>query len=113
MNQLRVSARAGVSTFWISRPRRRTVCSEYRDTVKADLIHIEEICRRSSSPIVPTSEQEIRKALKIFKNNKAADSFGLMSEHLTYCADGIVSYVVDLVNNIFSLRCVPDRLKAF
>ena len=34
-----------------------------------------------------------------------------MSEHLTYCTDEITPYVVDLINNILSLRRVPDILK--
>lgn len=84
--------------------------SQYKDRVKTDLIHIEEICRLSSEPITPTTEQEIRKTLKNLKNNKAADSFGLMSEHFTYCTDEVVPYLVDLVNEIFSLRRVPDIL---
>lgn len=45
------------------------------------------------------------------KYNKAADSFGLMSEHFTYCTYEIVSYLMDVVNNIFSLRCVAYILK--
>ena len=53
--------------------------SEYQNRVKADLIHIEEVCRLSSDPITPITDQEIRNTLKTLKNNKAADSFGLMS----------------------------------
>ena len=65
----------GICSGWrehlldLSTPKENTQFdSEYRDRVKADLIHTEEICRRSSSPVVPTSEREIIKALKNLKN---------------------------------------------
>ena len=34
-----------------------------------------------------------------------------MSEHFTYCKDEVVPYLVDLVNEIFSVRQVPGILK--
>ena len=36
---------------------------QYLNNVKADLIHLEEICRRSSKPIDPVTEVEMSKAL--------------------------------------------------
>ena len=45
------------------------------------------------------------------KNNKAADSFDLMSEHFTLCINEITPVLMDLVNSIFRLRRVPDLLK--
>ena len=83
----------------------------YLGSVKTDLIHIEEICLHSSKPIDPITEEEMRKAITKLKNNKAADSFGLMSEHFTLCIDGIVPVLMNLVNIIFKLRRVPDLLK--
>ena len=85
---------------------------KYLNNVKTDLIHIQEICFRSSTPIDLVTEDEMRKALTKLKNNKAADSFGLMSEHFTLCPDEIVPVLVNMVNSIFRLRRVPDLLKA-
>ena len=53
----------------------------------------------------------MRKALTKLKNNKAADSFGLMSEHFTLCSDEIVPLLMNMVNSIFRLRRVPDLHK--
>ena len=53
----------------------------------------------------------MKKALTKLKNNKAADSFGLMSEHFTLCPDEIVPVLVNMVHSIFRLRRVPDLLK--
>ena len=63
---------------------------QYLNKVRTDLIDIEEIYYHSSQLSTPVTEEEMRKALAKMKNNKAADSFGLMSEHFTYCTDEIV-----------------------
>ena len=31
-----------------------------------------------------------------------------MSEHFTYCTDEVVPYLLDIVNETFSMRQVPD-----
>ena len=83
----------------------------YLNNVKTDVIHIEEICFRSSGPIDLVTKEEMRKALTKLKNKKATDSFGLMSEHFTLCPDEIVPVLVNMVNSIFRLRRVPYLLK--
>ena len=83
----------------------------YLNNVKSDLLHIEEICHQSSKPIDLVTEEEIRKALAKLKNNKAADAFGLMSEHFSLCINEISPVLVVMVNGIFRLRKVPDLLK--
>ena len=83
---------------------------QYLNNVKTDLIHIKEICFRSATPIDLVTEVEMRKALTKLTKNKAADSFGLMSEHFTLCPDEIVPVLVNMVNSIFRLRRVPDLL---
>ena len=83
----------------------------YLSNVKSDLVHIEEICYQLDRPIASVTEDEIRKALTKLKNNKAADSFGLMSEHFTLCIDEVIPVLRVMINNIFRLRQVPDILK--
>ena len=83
----------------------------YLSNVKSDLVHIEEICYQLDRPIASVTEDEIRKVLTKLKYNKAADSFGLMSEHFTLCIDEVVPVLRVMINNIFRLRQVPDILK--
>ena len=47
-----------------------------------DIESITAICEAESKSIDPVTEQEVTKALQKLKNNKAADSMGLCSEHL-------------------------------
>ena len=84
---------------------------EYQDRVSTDMIHIEEICRLENQKINPASFEEVRNAIKRLKNNKAADSFGLTSEHIINCKNEIIPYLVDLVNTIFRIGKIPDTLK--
>ena len=84
---------------------------QYQDRVSTDMIHIEEICSLKNQKINPASFEEVRNAIKRLKNNKAADSFGLTSEHIINCKNEIIPYLVDLVNTILRIGKIPDTLK--
>ena len=56
--------------------------NEYKLLVDMDIGSITVICEDESKNIDPVTEQEVIKALLKLKNNKAADSMGLCSEHL-------------------------------
>ena len=83
----------------------------YTSSVNDDLVHIESICNLQHNPIKPASLAEIKKALKCLKNNKAADSFGLTSEHFILSSPYIETSLLYIINNIFRQKKVPDILK--
>ena len=56
--------------------------NEYKLLVDMDIESITAICEAEIKNIDPVTEQEVIKALLKLKNNKAADSMGLCSEHL-------------------------------
>ena len=84
---------------------------EYSSTIENDLIHIENICTLQNAQIQPVSQSEIKNALKCLKNNKAADSFGLTSEHFTLCSQHVETSLIHIINNIFRLKKIPEILK--
>ena len=56
---------------------------DYKAQVDADIDHIFSICEIESQPIEHITEKEVVDALRRLKNNKAMDSLGLTSEHLS------------------------------
>ena len=56
---------------------------DYKAQVDADIDHIVSICEMESQPIEHITEKEVVDALRRLKNNKAMDSLGLTSEHLS------------------------------
>ena len=60
-------------------------------------------------PEVPLAD--IKKHIRILKNNKAPDPFGVTAEYLK-CADhSIVPIVTSIVNHIFTSQQIPDNMK--
>ena len=73
----------------------------YTSSVEDDSIHNANICSLQNSPLKLVSLHEISRALKCLKNNKAADSFGLSSEHFTMSSPYIEASLLCIINIIF------------
>ena len=56
---------------------------DYKAQVDADIGHIVSICEMESQSIEHKIEKEVVDAIRRLKNNKAMDSLGLTSEHLS------------------------------
>ena len=54
---------------------------------------------------------EVEMYIKSLKNNKAADIFGITSEHLKYVSHKIIEILVHLLNTIIDTGKIPELLK--
>jgi hypothetical protein len=84
---------------------------EYQRRVRLDVLLIEDICSQMSAPHRPVTCAEVKRAISRLSSNKAADSDGLMSEHLKVAGDSIVVYLTDLINAFIRNKEVPEDLK--
>jgi hypothetical protein len=60
---------------------------------------------------IPITETEVMKYITTLKSNKAADAYGITSEHLKHASPLIVTAITALLKSIFEKRCIPDTLK--
>ena len=67
---------------------------------------IEAICEAESNKIDPVAEDEVRKALSKLKNNKAADTMGLCSEHLKLGGTAVVEFITSFLNCLIRPKAV-------
>ena len=61
--------------------------------------------------VLPVSKKEIIVAIKQLHNNKAADYIGLQAEHLKYGGEPMLAILRLLINQIFSMKHIPESLK--
>ena len=61
--------------------------------------------------ILPVSKKEIIVAIKQLHHNKAADYIGLQAEHLKYGGEPMLAILRLLINQIFSMKHIPESLK--
>ena len=85
--------------------------NEYKLLVDMDIESITAICEAESKSIDPVTEQEVTKALRKLKNNKAADSMGLCSEHLKLGGTPVVGFITSSLNCLIRARAVTAVLK--
>jgi hypothetical protein len=67
------------------------------------------ISNGNAMPTVTTAEVE--QYIKSLKNNKAADIFGITSEHLKYASSSVITILVHLLNAMIVSGKIPDLLK--
>ncbi|MES9883383.1 MAG: reverse transcriptase family protein, partial [Sedimenticola sp.] len=84
---------------------------DYIRGVESDILHIEEICRGTNTPIRPCSEMEVLKAIRRLHTNKAADCFGITSEHFKFGGTPLNLFVKNFINHVFETGKVPSFIK--
>ena len=57
------------------------------------------------------SEQELRRTIKMMKENKATDKSGMIAEYLTALAERDVHNLRMLLNEVISGGCIPNEWK--
>ena len=57
------------------------------------------------------SEQELRRAIKMMKENKATDASGMIAEYLKALVDQDVHNLRMLLNEVLSGECIPNEWK--
>ena len=58
----------------------------------------------NGSEILSITEEEVKKYIASLKNNKAADVYGVTSEHLKYASPLVVRIIKKLLQSIFSKK---------
>ncbi|MEW8547953.1 MAG: reverse transcriptase family protein, partial [Candidatus Thiodiazotropha sp.] len=84
---------------------------KYEKLVDQELLEIIDICERSKGVYDQVTEQEIVEALSTMNKGKAADIYGVTTEHLLYAIDELLPKLVVLINGIFQVGTLPDSLK--
>ena len=85
--------------------------SQYKEQVNDDIECIKSICQKEAKQIRAIQAEEVQKALRKLKNNKAADAMGLTSEHLKLAGQPLVQFLTDLSNHLIQTRRVSVVLK--
>ena len=85
--------------------------SMYKDRVENDIISISSICEDDPKPIALIATDEVKRAIGKLKNNKAADTIGLTSEHLKHGGHTLVRFLTEMINYIIQTKKVSVVLK--
>ncbi len=64
-----------------------------------------------SDPVVPASQDEMKKIVMSLNRKKAPDKHGLTAEHLQFAGGLFITILTYIVNEILRLRVIPDMLK--
>ena len=72
---------------------------------------IASICNSENRGTECITVQEVKQALKKLKNNKAADTMGLTSEHLKFGCHPVESFLTDMLNHLVQSKKVSVALK--
>ena len=59
----------------------------------------------------PISEKTIAKHVKALKTGKAADVYGLTTEHIKYADTKLLHFLTEITNDVFSTGKLPDQFK--
>jgi ribosomal protein L31 len=85
--------------------------TEYRDQVTKDVDLLEAIAHHCKIDPTPFSTKEVADAIKVMTNNKAADSKGIMAEHLKYGGQLLVSILKEVFNIMITTTQYPAEFK--
>ena len=84
---------------------------EYKSTVDLELGEIIDICESSSASYSPVTVEEVEEAIGSLNKGKAADVFGLTTEHLSYASADLIPVLTTLLNGIFHVGELPSSVK--
>ena len=79
--------------------------------VERELAEIIDICEASRGDYSQVEEDEVVKALKSLNKGKAANIFGLTTEHLACASKEMIPVLTALLNCIFHVDDLPFSLK--
>ena len=79
--------------------------------VERELAEIIDICEASKGDYSPVAEDEVKKALNSLNKGKAADIFGLTTEHIACASCELIPVLTALLNCIFYVGDLPYSLK--
>ncbi|KAK3108995.1 hypothetical protein FSP39_020463 [Pinctada imbricata] len=86
--------------------------SDYKARISADLDLIRQAASTTSDPIPYVETAEVERAISKLHTKKAADEFGLVSEHLKVAGTIILEPLALIFNAIIQLRYIPDHFKS-
>ena len=65
----------------------------------------------AATELTELEESEVSKIVGSLKNNKAADIFGITSEHLKLASIGLIPILTHPINGVLGSGIIPDDLK--
>ena len=65
----------------------------------------------SCTEILKVEEHQVEKYVKAMKNNKAADVYGVISEHLKFASQSIIKVLTQITNNRLQEQRLPTQSK--
>ena len=84
---------------------------KYKRIVDMELGEIIDICKSSSASYSPVTVEEVEEAIGSLNKGKAADVFGLTTEHLSYASADLIPVLTTLLNGIFHVGELQSSLK--
>lgn len=84
---------------------------QYKRMVDRELGEIIDICEASSDEYSPVTNEEVAEALGSLNKGKAADIYGLTTEHLVCAFADLIPVLTSLLDGIFRVGDLPNSLK--
>lgn len=83
--------------------------NDYKDSVHLQRLLLSVIPSHEPPPVI--EEEQVAKHVKSLANNKAADIFGITSEHIKFASPTIIPILTDIVNRVLTNGKLPDDTK--
>jgi hypothetical protein len=85
--------------------------SDFYNMVNRDLEIYNEMADIGSQDLDPFGCSEVGICIRRLNNNKAADKFGLTSEHLKFAEENVIPYLTELLNGVLHTGLIPSVFK--
>ena len=86
--------------------------SDYKDRLAYDLYLMRSIATHTSDDLPDITADEVRIAVRKLHNNKAADEFGLVSEHVKCAGPHILEPLATVLSAIVNTKHIPEQFKS-
>ena len=85
---------------------------DYKSRVSADLHLIRQVAGDSSEAVPLIEADEVERAIKKLHRKKAADEYGLVSEHLKTAGSSVFDPLALIFSEILQMKHIPEQFKS-
>ena len=86
--------------------------TDYKDRISADLYLIRKVAEDTCEPVPDVTHCDIETAIKKLHTKKAADEFGLVSEHLKIAGPTVYEPLSVIFSAILRMKYIPEQFKS-
>ena len=87
--------------------------TDYKDRISADLYLIRKVAEDTCEPVPDVTHCDIETAIKKLHTKKAADEFGLVSEHLKIAGHTVYEPLSVIFSAILRMKYIPETIQVW